>query len=248
MLLAGIDIGTLTCRLLIAHIDEKGRLKAVHSDRRLLRLGEGVDQEKYLNADAMTRVVDTLSEWQATIQSYQVDAIVVAGTSAIREARNRPAFLQHIAHVTGLTVEVLSGQAEASRTLLGIRSGLPVQTKTFLGLDIGGGSTECMFYQDGEETHVTSVDLGVVRLTERILHHDPPTPAEITEAEQLIVRTIQTVIEKFRTIKGCLLVGTAGTITTLSAIAQGLTAYDPARIHGSRLSISTIRGDRVHIA
>ena len=241
MLLAGIDLGTLTCRLLIARIDEQWQLKPVHSDRRLLRLGEGVDREKCLNADAMTRVVHTLSEWQATIQSYQVDATVVIGTSAIREARNRLAFLQHIAQVTGFTVEVLSGEAEANRTLLGICSGLPASIQAFLGLDIGGGSMECMRYQDGEKLQVTSVDLGVVRLTERVLHHDPPTLAEIAEAEQLIRDLTQTVIERFETIKSCPLVGTAGTITTLSAIGQGLTAYDPVSIHGSHLSLSTIR-------
>ncbi|NKB80997.1 MAG: exopolyphosphatase [Nitrospirales bacterium] len=241
MLLAGIDIGTLTCRLLIAQVDGKSRLKTVHSDRRLLRLGEGVDREKYLNADAMARVVTTLSEWQETIQSHQVDATVVTGTSAIRDARNRPTFLQHIAKSTGITVDVLSGEEEAKRTLLGLRSGLPAQIQNFLGLDIGGGSTECMLCQDGEEPRLASVALGVVRLTEQVLHHDPPTPAEIRAAENHILDMAEATIEKIGPMKPCSLVGTAGTITTLSAIAQGLTVYHPARIHGSQLSLSTIR-------
>jgi len=148
--LAGIDIGTLTCRLLIADLPDNTCLNELCSERRILRLGEGVDQSKRLRHEAADRVIQCLKEWRATIESYRVDAQVVVATSAVRDAANRQEFLNRVRSEAGFEVEILSGDEEARRTMLGIRSGLPGDIKDVLALDIGGGSTEFIVAQHGQ--------------------------------------------------------------------------------------------------
>ena len=244
LLLAGIDIGTLTCRLLIADLTVDHSMREIDSDRQILRLGEGVDQKGSLSLAAMTRVVHTLCEWRIRMQSYPIDRVVVVATSALREASNREEFLTWVYRETGFEVEILSGEEEAQRTLLGIKFGLPVEVDGFLGLDIGGGSTEFMRVypaKSDEHPRVCSLDLGVVRLTEREFQTDPPSQGSLAAAEILI----QAELQKVRTVLGDLsdvsFVGTAGTITTLAAMAQKLTHYESARIHNFRLSLGKIR-------
>ena len=141
MRLAGIDIGTLTCRLLIADVSQAGQLEEHFSDRRILRLGEGIDQDKRLKWEAISRVVETIREWQTRMHVYQVEKRVAVATSAVREAKNREEFLARVRAKTGLDVEVLSGEEEARLTMVGIQSGLPVDVRDILRVDIGGGST-----------------------------------------------------------------------------------------------------------
>ena len=167
MRLAGVDIGTLTCRLLIADVPADGRLIEVQSERRILRLGEGVDQTKQLSIAAMDRVVQCLREWRALIDASHVDATAAVATSAVRDAANRDEFLDRVKREAGFEVELISGEEEARRTMLGIRSGLPAGVTHVLALDIGGGSTEFILDRPGENPVVRSIDVGVVRLCER---------------------------------------------------------------------------------
>ena len=167
MRLAGVDIGTLTCRLLIADLPPSGRLIEVRSDRRILRLGEGVDQTKRLSVAAMDRVLQCLKEWREMIDAAHVDAVTAVATSAVRDAENRDEFLDRVKREAGFEVELISGEEEARRTMLGIRSGLPVGVTDVLALDIGGGSTEFILDLPGENPVVRSIDIGVVRLCER---------------------------------------------------------------------------------
>lgn len=241
MILAGIDIGTLTCRLLIALVEDNGHLVELRSDRRVLRLGEGLDQGKRLLVPAMQRVIGTLREWREVIDTHQVDGEIVVATSAVRNAVNRDEFLAKVKQETGLAVEVISGEEEARRTMLGIRSGLPADVTAILGLDIGGGSTEFILDRPGRPPVVRSVELGVVRLTERCLAHDPPTVQELVEARSLVKRSAQTVRTALDDLAGVTFVGTAGTITTLAAMAQKLPVYVGSRIHNYRLSLEDTR-------
>jgi len=238
--LAGIDIGTLTCRLLIADLPPIGPLKELHSERRILRLGEGVDQLRRLKREAMDRVLRCLSEWRTVIAGHHVDAYTVVATSAVRDAQNRQEFLDRVKSETGLEVEVLSGEEEAQRTMLGIRSGLPAHIIDVLAVDIGGGSTECIIARQGQSPVVRSIDIGVVRLSERQFRHDPPTAEEIEEARAWVRCEMTEALATMPRRTGCTFVGTAGTITSLAAMAQQLPAYEPARIHNYRLTIETI--------
>jgi exopolyphosphatase/guanosine-5'-triphosphate,3'-diphosphate pyrophosphatase len=237
--LAGIDIGTLTCRLLIADLSPTGPVKELRSDRRILRLGEGVDRSKRLKREAMDRVVPCIKEWREVIGRYQVQACAAVATSAVRDAENRQEFLGRIKAETGFVVEVLTGAQEAERTMLGVRSGLPPAIKNVLALDIGGGSTEFILARQGERPVVRSIDIGVVRLSERLLHHDPPTSEEIGQGRDWIRRETADALAGMER-AGCTFIGTAGTITTLAAMAQQLPTYEPARIHNYRLLVETV--------
>ncbi|MEC4889220.1 MAG: Ppx/GppA phosphatase family protein [Nitrospira sp.] len=239
--LAGIDIGTLTCRLLIADLPTGTPLKELYSDRRILRLGEGVDQARRLSSAAMDRVIHCLREWNTIIESYHVDGIAVVATSAVRDAANRAEFLDRVKREAGFDVEVISGDEEAKRTLLGIRSGLPAGVTDMLALDIGGGSTEFILDRPGQAPIVRSIDIGVVRLCERLLHHDPPTSEELQQARDWVARETKAAVAEMKGYETATFVGTAGTITSLAAMAQRLPAYEPARIHNYRLTLSTVQ-------
>jgi len=238
--LAGIDIGTLTCRLLIADLPVNGPLKELRSERRILRLGEGVDQSKRLNSAAMDRVSQCLKEWRAVIDGLRVDASTVVATSAVRDAANRQEFLDRVKCEAGFEVEVITGEEEAHRTMLGVRSGLPTRVTDVLALDIGGGSTEFIFDRPGQSPLVRSIDIGVVRLSERLLHHDPPTCDEIQQARDWVRKETQEAMAAMPRHPGQVFVGTAGTVTSLAAMAQQLPTYEPARIHNYRLTLETI--------
>lgn len=238
---AGIDIGTLTCRLLIAECSPAGRLRELRSDRRILRLGQGVDRDRVLHPDAMVRVVATLKEWREVIDGYRVDAVAAVATSAVRDAGNREEFLGLVRREAGFEMEIISGEEEARRTMLGIRSGLPPGVTDLLALDIGGGSTEFILDQPGQATRLRSIDIGVVRLCERMLHSDPPTLTEVQEARDWVRRETTAAMAAVPRLPGVALVGTAGTITALAAMAQQLPAYEPARIHNYVLKLETVK-------
>lgn len=239
--LAGIDIGTLTCRLLIADLNPKQPLKELCSDRRILRLGERVDQTKRLSSAAMDRVIHCLQEWQNVINDHHVEATAVVATSAVRDATNRQEFLERVKREAGFEVEVISGEEEASRTLLGIRSGLPTEVTDILALDIGGGSTEFILDRSGQKPIIRSINIGVVRLCERVLHHDPPTDEEVCKAREWVAEETKAAIADMGDYRQATFVGTAGTVTALAAMAQQLPAYEPARIHNYVLRLDTIR-------
>ena len=239
--LAGIDIGTLTCRLLIADLAPGQPLNELRSDRRILRLGEGVDQTKRLSIAAMDRVIACLQEWRNVIDGYRVENTAVVATSAVRDAANRDEFLERIKHEAGFEVEIITGEEEARRTLLGIRSGLPTGVTDILALDIGGGSTEFILDRLGQKPTVRSIDIGVVRLCERLLRHDPPTEEEVHQAREWVSRETKAAVAGMGQYRPARFVGTAGTITALAAMAQKLSTYEPARIHNYTLELETIK-------
>lgn len=240
-MLAGIDIGTLTCRLLIAELTAFGTLRELHSDRRILRLGQGVDRDHVLRSDAMERVVETLNEWRQMMDGYQLEASTAVATSAVRDAENRDEFVTLVRERTGLQVEIISGDEEARRTILGIRSGLPPGVTDLLALDVGGGSTEFVVDRRNQAPLMRSVDIGVVRLCERLLHHDPPTGDEIRQAREWVRSETAAAVASLALPVGLTFVGTAGTITALAAMAQQLPAYEPARVHNYRLALTTVQ-------
>jgi exopolyphosphatase/guanosine-5'-triphosphate,3'-diphosphate pyrophosphatase len=241
MRLAGVDIGTLTCRLLIGDLQPDGKLIEMRSERRILRLGEGVDQTKQLNVAAMDRVIQCLKEWREIIDAAHVDAEAAVATSAVRDAANRDEFLDRVKREADFEVEIITGDEEARRTLLGIRSGLPHGVTDVLALDIGGGSTEFILDRPGQKPVVRSIDIGVVRLCERLLHHDPPTDGEVQQAREWVARETKAAVVDMGSYQTATFVGTAGTITSLAAMAQKLNSYEPARIHNYQLQLSTIQ-------
>jgi exopolyphosphatase/guanosine-5'-triphosphate,3'-diphosphate pyrophosphatase len=223
MTIATIDIGTNTVLLLVVDIDDRGAITSLSYEQRVPRLGTGVDRDKMLSAESIDRVMGVLREYREMIARYRVDAVAVCGTSAVREAGNRDDFARRVKQEAGFELEILSGDDEALWTYRGALSGLPdVEHATVI--DIGGGSTEITL---GDRTSIRekiSLDVGSVRLTERMFHHDPPTHFELESAIEMVENEIG-LAARFH-FAGSTLIGVAGTATTLAVLAQGLRVFD----------------------
>jgi exopolyphosphatase/guanosine-5'-triphosphate,3'-diphosphate pyrophosphatase len=195
----------------------------------------------------MARALDTLRHFHAVLKQYPVDQVVAVATSAVREAANGNQFVRAIEGETGIRVQVISPEEEAHRTLLGVLSGFNEPPRSFLVMDIGGGSTEFIWGDAQGNCEVISTDLGVVRLTERYLSTHGPTSQTMNGVTGLIQSRLEKVKKAlfgssptgFHPVR---FIGTAGTITTLAAIDLGLRVYDPKRIHLHRLSLDRVKG------
>lgn len=239
MSLAAIDCGTNAIRILIASVDGEGQLREHARIMRIVRLGEGVDRTGAFAAEALDRTFAACDEFAELIAAADVSAIRFVATSASRDVRNRDAFVEGVRARLGVEPEVISGQEEAELSFLGavrgLRPGLLVSP--VLVTDIGGGSTEFVLgtRQAGlwRVDASISVDIGCVRLTERHLHSDPPTAAEVNAAESDIEQALDRVRAAVPVDQARSLVGLAGSVTTVSAMAMDLDQYDADRIHGS---------------
>ncbi len=248
MILAGIDIGTNTLRLLIAEIGN-GSFHEILSDRKIIRLGQSLDRTGRLSFAAVKRSLVTLADFAKSVRSHAAIHVAAVGTSALRNASNSAEYITIVKERTGLAVTVVSGEEEARLTLLGVTHVLQdyapwkrIQPASALVIDIGGGSTEIIMKYPGHETTTASLPLGVVYLTERIIKHDPP----LEEVIELLRCTIHEELEKHGDVLVTdfpwNLVGTAGTITTLAAMDQNLSEYDPGKINGYAMTKDTVDG------
>jgi exopolyphosphatase / guanosine-5'-triphosphate,3'-diphosphate pyrophosphatase len=233
-----IDCGTNSIRLLIADQAEC-RLHDVHREMRIVRLGQGVDATGQFAPDALARTKAALEAYAALMRDYEVAKVRMVATSATRDAANRDVFFEMTADVLGAVVpgavaEVITGTEEAALSFRGAVDQLDPAAGPFVVVDLGGGSTEVVLGSgDVEASH--SADIGCVRLTERCLHTDPPTAEEVAAAREVardgLAEAFRVVpVEQART-----WVGVAGTMTTLSALAQKMTTYDSDAIHLSRV-------------
>jgi len=242
---AGVDIGSNTLRLLIARVEQGEQLIPLEASRQMTRLGEGMGQSSILRPPAIDRALKVLKDFQRSITRHRPDLVAVVATSAVREAENRDEFLRRVKADAGLIIDVLSGQEEARRTLLGAWWGLRHAGVDGAGscllLDIGGGSTEYVLGRDGTVDGWDSTPLGVVRLTERFLHHDPPSDWEIDQLRAYITRGLETTALRIGPLPpGCCVAGTAGTVTTLGALLKRLDRYDPSAVNGMRLPAAAV--------
>ena len=226
MRVAAVDLGTNTTRLLVADVVD-GHMEELHRETRITRLGEGVDARRRLLPVPIARVRNVLSDYRRTIESLGAERTLVVATSAVRDAENGEAFLGEIEWSYGFATRLVNGDEEAELTRRGVEP-----APGTLVLDIGGGSTELIV----DDFHV-SLDLGSVRYTERFVHTDPPTPAEL---EQCAAAT-RSVLQERVTARADAAVGVAGTVTTLAALDLGLETYDRERVHGHRLSLDGAR-------
>jgi exopolyphosphatase / guanosine-5'-triphosphate,3'-diphosphate pyrophosphatase len=231
---AAVDTGTNSTRLLVADVDD-GRITDVERDTRITRLGEGVDERRRLLPVPIARVRNVLTDYRRRIEALGAERTLAIATSAIRDAENGEAFLGEIEWSYGFATRLLSGHEEALMTYRGVTSGRQLEAGTVI-IDIGGGSTEFIAGEpDGVRWH-DSLDIGSVRLTERFLHGDPPTAAELdacaAAVQALLTERIPEEIRGATTTA----IGVAGTITSIAALALGLEEYDRDRVHGSQLS------------
>ncbi len=237
--LAGIDCGTNSIRLLIADVD-KGGLCDVHRETRIVRLGQGVDATGEFAADAISRTRAALADYAVLLQRHGVERVRMVATSAARDVANRDAFFAMTADVLGAVIpgamaEVITGAEEASLSFRGAVGELDSAAGPFVVVDLGGGSTEIVFGGDAVEASY-SADIGCVRLTERCLYSDPPTPGEVAAARQVVRERLDVALEAVPVDGAQSWIGLAGTMTTLSALAHNMTTYDAGAIHLSRVA------------
>lgn len=238
MRIAVVDVGTNTTRLYIADVDGDRGVTELTRISRVTRLGAGVDSSGRLAPDALEREYNVLEAYHDRIEQARPERAVAVMTSAVRDAANGGAFAQDVATRFGLETHVITGDEEARLTYLGATDTLerePDAAPTLV-FDIGGGSTELVIGQgDTLDFHV-STQAGVVRQADRHIRSDPPTPGELNELADDVraILDAATPTEYRRRVGRAL--GVAGTPTSLAAIAQQLDPYDPARVHGYRLT------------
>ena len=235
---AAIDCGTNSIRLLVADITGDN-FKEVLRTMEIVRLGQGVDQNKAFNPDAIDRTLNAVRLFQDQIASKGVEKIRFCATSATRDATNRNLFIDGVRDILGIEVEVIPGEEEAELSFIGATKELRQSDSPFLVVDIGGGSTEFVF--GGQKVDFAkSVNIGCVRMSERHLNTQPPSMAQIAQAIVDIDIAIAQAAAVVPITTAKTLVAVAGTATTVAAAALELNDYDRHMIHLSRISASNV--------
>lgn len=224
--MAAIDIGTNSCRLLIADTNGKA-ISPVLATLRTTRIGEGAEEQGFLGEVPMERTITALKEYLALVREFEVPCLRIVATSAVREAANAAFFLNRVRETTGVPVEIISGQEEARLNYIGACRAVDVEG-TGIVIDIGGGSTEFTYSAQSGELSCCSIPLGAVRLTEQ--------PRLLSE----ILIPMKDILDKIKVLPHPTLIGVGGTITTLAAVDQALQIYDPERIQGYFLSKESV--------
>lgn len=242
MRVAVVDIGTNSTRLLIADVDAAATnavdVLVRHSN--VTRLGHGVDATRALSPEACDRVFATLERYRAEIDQHGCEANIAVLTSAVRDASNGAEFAARVRHDYSLDARVLSGEEEAQLTFLGAMSGRPAATEPTVVIDIGGGSTEFVVGVGRTAGFHVSLHAGVVRMSERHIHSDPPAPEELQDLAQDVRATFLDGLPADERAPVKRAIAVAGTATSAASIDQELDPYDPARVHGYPLMLATV--------
>jgi len=236
---AAIDCGTNSIRLLVADLGadlDGAEPRDVVRRMEIVRLGEGVDATGELSAAALARTRAALGDYAAQIRALGAQRVRMVATSATRDAANAAEFTGMVRDTLGVPPEVISGDEEAHLSFAGAVAGLPPSAAPpYLVVDIGGGSTEFVYGVAAPQV-ARSVDIGCVRMTERHLPGDPPTPAQVAAATVDIEAWVDEALRAVGGRDAGTLIGLAGSVTTVPALALGLPAYDPEAIHHARIS------------
>ncbi|AQY20436.1 Ppx/GppA phosphatase family protein [Streptomyces chattanoogensis] len=260
---AAIDCGTNSIRLLVADLTvpdsasgagATGELKELDRRMQIVRLGQGVDRTGRLAPEALERTFAACREYAAVIKELGAGPLRFVATSASRDAENRDDFVRGVVDILGVEPEVITGDQEAEFSFNGATKELAGRADVqppYLVVDIGGGSTEFVL-GDGSVRAARSVDIGCVRMTERHLLHDgeitdPPTPAQITAIKADIAAALDHAEETVPLTQAHTLVGLAGSVTTVAAIALGLDHYDWEAIHHARIPLAKVREITDHL-
>lgn len=240
---AAVDCGTNTIRLLVADIDkESGAQDSLLREMRIVRLGQGVDRTGRLADEALVRVFAAIDEYAAVIASFDVDAVRFVATSASRDADNADVFAEGVRARLGVQLEVVSGDEEAQLSYDGATRSLSEVPSPIAVLDIGGGSTELIVGDaHGHVRAARSLDIGSVRITERLMPSDPPTCAETDAATRAVDQAVDT-LPAYGVHVGDAptIVGVAGTVTTLATLLLGLDRWDRDRVHHASFPVAEV--------
>ena len=227
--LAAVDIGSNSVRLKISRLT-RGKLREIHEDREVVRLGESVFRSGILSPDAMANTVKVLRRFHRAVQKEGCDLVRVVGTSALRDARNSKAFLEWVRSTTGWSVEIISGLEEARLIHLGLISTFRMDA-TVLMIDLGGGSCELTVSDRGHIKETVSLPLGAVRLTNEFLQHDPPRKSELQRLRGFVEREIRRIEDRVVRAKPKVVLATSGTAAALAGASHGLYKTTGSRAH-----------------
>jgi exopolyphosphatase / guanosine-5'-triphosphate,3'-diphosphate pyrophosphatase len=237
--LATIDVGTNTTLLLIAE-ERNGQIAVIEDRAEITRLGRGIGSDGRLGQEGIDRTLAALSGYAVLARVHEAPIFAI-GTEALRRAPNAADFLFRAAALLDTPIEVIAGDREAALTYLAAQQSFPEQAKqAMVVIDIGGGSTEIIVARNGRVDFSRSLPLGSVRLTERHVRHDPPLPSEV-EAVSAEVAGLLADVPFPAEAERAVLVGTAGTVTTLAAMALELNSYDAQQVHGYRLTMPALQ-------
>ena len=237
---ASIDIGTNTVRLLILEMKPDGSLREVSQARAITRLGKGMDTGKKLLDDRMDETISVLAKFRDECRKFEPLTIRTVATSAVREAGNQKNFVSRIKKEADLEIEIIPWEKEADLMVKGVLWKLPNIQKNVLVFDIGGGSTEFILTRDRKIVSAVGTQLGTVRLTEKFISRHPTDLNEYKTLEAHLRGELRLVKEKLSGFSPEVLVGTAGTVTTLAAIDGSVDPYDPEKIHGASLTFKRV--------
>ncbi len=255
MKLAAIDIGTNSTRLLITDYRNK-EFFPLERKMEITRLGRGVDKNKIILKDSARKTLEVLSGYRHKLKDYDVKKYRTVGTSAVREASNGDWFVSYIYENLGMRIDIVSGSEEAKLGFYGAVKNIdlnhpackPETGAAILVLDVGGGSTEFILGDcNCNPKLIKSVDLGSVSLTERFIGSGKPDKGDLNKMRYYITNKFEEIIVKIKLHKSLLVIGVAGTITTLAAIDLKLKVYDTEKIHGHVLNLERIEEIRGHL-
>jgi exopolyphosphatase/guanosine-5'-triphosphate,3'-diphosphate pyrophosphatase len=234
MKLAALDVGTNTVLMLVAEETPDGGVRKLADLSRITRVGRGVDSIGKLDPAAAQTTLDTIADFVDQARRLGATKILSAATAALRDVADGADFIARVKARCGIDLDIISGETEAQLSYLSSVKGLKLDPSAkLLIVDIGGGSTELVRAQPGGAIDAVSLQIGSVRLTERYVHSDPPHPREAADLRLAIDGALEGLRWNFAP---DLMVGIAGTVTTIAAVALGLAQYDPDRVHGYQLT------------
>ena len=240
MRVAVIDVGSNSTRLLVADVVD-GALTEIERRSTVTRLAQGVDGSGLLKDEAIARVRATLDDYRAAIDSHEADKAIAVMTSAVRDATNGEQFAAMVASDYNLEASILSGDEEAVLTFAGATSERPQDdNRTRVVIDIGGGSTELVVGTGHSMQFHKSTQAGVVRQTERHLHHDPPEPSELRSLATEVAAIFADAVPNDITDKVRGAIAVAGTATSCAALSQRLEPYDATKVEGYELTLGEV--------
>ena len=238
-----VDCGTNTIKLLVADLSpETGEEVALVREMRIVRLGQDVDRTGRLADEALARTFAAVEEYAAILDAHHVDVRRFCATSASRDAANADVFMSGVRARLGVEPEVVSGDVEAQLTYDGATRSLPDVPTPVLVVDIGGGSTELILGGGHGQVHAArSLDIGSVRLTERLMPSDPPTVEELAAATKAVDDALDELpAHGVHLDRAATVVGVAGTITTVAAVLLELEEWDRSRVHHARFPVGDV--------
>jgi exopolyphosphatase/guanosine-5'-triphosphate,3'-diphosphate pyrophosphatase len=238
--LAAFDIGTNTVLMVAVESQSSGQFKTLLERSRITRLGKNIDRTGKLDTESSRVTFEAILEFANDARAAGVERIVAVATSALRDAADGAEFIRRVKERGGVELKVISGIEEAELSSLAVKRSLDISPDVRLLItDIGGGSTELISSEPGRALETVSLQIGSVRLTERLIHTDPPSVEEKDTLRSVVDDELAKLGWSFRP---DVLVGIAGTVTTIAAVALGMRVYDAARVHGYVLMRDEVAG------